>query len=272
MASPRRGRYGLRAVALLYVAILVLLPLGVICGKVIGEGWSAFADAVSSDAAVTAYKLTAEISLIAVVLNTIFGVGLALLLTRYRFRGARVLSVLADLPISVSPIVVGLALVLVYGPINGWFGKGLANAGIDVIYSTPGMVLATTFVALPLVLREVVPVLQEEGTDMEQAARVLGANAWQQFVRITLPTLRPALAYGIVLSLARCLGEFGAVRVVSGSVSGYGQTQTVTLLIEDKYTQLEGGTYQLSLVLVIVTVVAIALASLRRERTPSHEY
>ena len=264
MAS-RRSRYALRTIALAYLGILVLLPLGMIVSKVAGDGWQRFVDAVTSEAALTAYRLTAEVSLIAVVLNTLFGVGLALLLARYRFRGGRLLSTLTDLPVSVSPIVVGLALVLVYGPVDGWFGKSLANAGIHVIYSLPGMALATTFVSLPLVLREVLPVLQEEGTEMEQAAKVLGASAWQQFVRITLPTIRPALAYGVVLSLARSLGEFGAVRVVSGGISGAGQTQTVTLLIEDKYTQLEDGTYQLALVLVAVTIAAIAVTSLRRK-------
>jgi sulfate transport system permease protein len=262
----RRSRYGLRALALLYVGILVVVPLVVIVSKVVGEGGRELWDALSSPSAVTAYRLTIEVSVVAVVLNAVFGVGFGLLLTRYRIPGRRVLSAAADLPIAVSPIVAGLALVLVYGPVDGWFGAGLAGAGIKVIYSLPGMVLATTFVSFPLVLREVVPVLDEAGTDMEQAARVLGASAWQQFVRITLPTIRPALMYGLVLSLARCLGEFGAVRVVSGGISGAGQTQTVTLLIEDKYQQLEGGTYQLALLLVVVTVAAIVVASLRRDR------
>jgi sulfate transport system permease protein len=260
------GRFGLRALALVYVGVLVVVPLVVIVDKVVGAGWSRLADALSSPSAVTAYRLTLEVSLIAIVLNTAFGVGFGLLLTRYRVPGRRLLSAVADLPISVSPIVAGLALVLVYGPINGWFGAGLAGAGIRIIYSLPGMVLATTFVSLPLVLREVIPVLDEAGTDMEQAAEVLGASAWQQFVRITLPTIRPALTYGLVLSLARSLGEFGAVRVVSGGISGAGQTQTVTLLIEDKYQQLEGGTYQLALLLVVVTVAAIVVASWRRDK------
>jgi sulfate transport system permease protein len=264
VASPRRTRYTLRSVAVVYIALLVLAPLVVIIAKVVGDGWTAFADAVSSEAALTAFRLTAEVAGIAVVLNTLFGVGLALLLARHRVPGARLLNAVVDLPISVSPIVVGLALVLVYGPVDGWFGRALADTGIDVIYSTPGMVLATTFVSLPLVLREVLPVLHEEGDEMEQAAKVLGAGALQRFARITLPTIRSALSYGVVLSLARSIGEFGAVRVVSGGISGAGQTQTVTLLIEDKYEQLEGGTYQLALVLVAVTVLAIVIVSLRR--------
>lgn len=261
-----RGRYGLRALALAYVGILVAVPLVVIVARVAGDGWAELVDALSSPAAVTAYRLTIEVSVVAVVLNAVFGVGFAILLTRYRVPGRRLLSAVADLPVSVSPIIAGLALVLVYGPVDGWFGAGLADSGIQVIYALPGMILATTFVSFPLVLREVAPVLQEAGTEMEQAAKVLGASAWQQFVRITLPTIRPALTYGLVLSLARSLGEFGAVRVVSGGISGDGQTQTLTLLIQDKYQQLEGGTYQIALLLVVVTIAAIVAASLRKDK------
>jgi sulfate/thiosulfate transport system permease protein len=157
-----------------------------------------------------------------------------------------------------------VALVLVYGPSSGWFGGTLAAHGIKIIFAVPGMVLATTFVSMPLILREVVPVLQEEGIEQEQAARVLGANAWQRFRRITLPTIRPALAYGIVLGLARSIGEVGAVAVVSGNVSGAGQTQTVPLVISERVQQFEPGSYQLAFVLILVTVAAIVIVSLRR--------
>lgn len=265
MRRSRSGWLGLRALALAYIGVLVMVPLVVIVARVIGDGWTELVDALSSPAAVTAYRLTLEVSVVAVVLNTVFGVGFGILLTRYRVPGRRLLSAAADIPVSVSPIIAGLALVLIYGPVDGWFGAPLAESGIQVIYALPGMILATTFVSFPLVLREVVPVLEEAGTEMEQAAKVLGASAWQQFVRITLPTIRPALAYGLVLSLARSLGEFGAVRVVSGGISGAGQTQTLTLLIQDKYQQLEGGTYQIALLLVVVTVAAIVTASLRRD-------
>jgi len=154
----------------------------------------------------------------------------------------------------------------VYSSTTGWFGKHL---GFQVIYALPGMILATTFVSLPLMLRELVPVLEESGDDMEQAARVLGASGWQQFVRITVPTIRAALAYGVVLTLARSIGEFGAVRIVSGNVQGSGQTQTLPLLVDDKYTNFEPGPYQLSMVLILVTIVAIALTSLRRSKEHS---
>jgi len=271
VGSRRPGRLISRFIALIYVAVLVLVPLIVITWKTVRPGPSAFWSAISSEQAVTAFRLTAEIALAAVALNTVFGVGLALLIARYRFPGRRLLSALADLPISVSPIVVGLALVLVYGPVDGWFGKGLHDAGIDIIFAVPGMILATTFVSLPLILRELVPVLLEAGTEQEQAARVLGANARQRFVRITVPIIRPALMYGIVLSLARSIGEFGAVLVVSGNVSGAGQTQTVPLLVSERVQQLEPGSYQLAFLLIMVTVLAIVLVSLRRERSGSRE-
>jgi sulfate transport system permease protein len=256
----RRARLGLRTIALLYVGILVMVPLLLIFGRTINEGWTAFVDAVTSPDALHAFRLTIEIAVTAVAINTVFGIGMALLLARYRFRGRRVLNVLLDIPVSVSPIVVGLALVLVYGPTQGWFGPQLSDAGIQVIFAMPGMVLATCFVSLPLVVRELVPVLQEEGLDQEIAARSLGANAWQRFVRITLPTVRWALAYGIVLSLARSLGEFGAVRVVSGDVIG--QTQTGTLRVADLAEQNEPGSYQIALVLVLFAIACIVGISL----------
>jgi sulfate transport system permease protein len=265
----RRSRYSLRVVALGYVGVVVMLPLIVICWRVIDQGGAKFWDAISSTQAVQAFKLTAIVSVAAVAINTVFGIGVALLLARYRFPGKRWLSALIDLSISVSPIVVGLALVLVYGPYNGWFGKSLHNSGIDVIYAVPGMILATAFVSLPLVVREVVPVLEDEGIEQEQAARVLGASALQRFRRITLPTIKWALAYGVVLTIARSIGVFGAVKVVSGNISGSGQTQTATLLVDERVEQLEPGAYQVSLVLIAIAVIAIVVVSLIRPKEQS---
>jgi sulfate/thiosulfate transport system permease protein len=259
-------RYALRGAAVAYVAVIVLLPLGIVSWRTLDQGGAAFWAAISSPQAVESFRLTALVAGSAVLLNVVFGVGTALLLTRYHFPGKRALGVLIDLPISVSPIVVGLALVLVYGPVNGWFGEPLHRAGIEVIFAVPGMVLATAFVSLPLVLREVVPVLEEEGLEQEQAARVLGASALQRFRRITLPTVKWALAYGIVLSIARSIGEFGAVKVVSGNVSGAGQTQTATLLVDERVEQLEPGAYQVSMVLIAVAVLAIVVVSLIRPK------
>ena len=266
-ARPRKRRlvkYLLRAVAVGYVAVLVAMPVVVVIWRTIDQGASTFWDAVTAADAVHAYQVTAEVAGLAVLINTVFGVGVALLLARYRFPGRSLLNVLIDVPISISPIIVGLALVLVFGWTTGWFGSALQNAGIQVIFSTPGMVLATAFVCLPLVVREVLPVLEEEGIEQDQAARSLGANAVQRLVRITLPTIRWALAYGVVLSIARALGEFGAVRVVSGDISG--QTQTLTLVVDERAEQFEPGAYQLSMVLIAVSAICIVVISLIRPR------
>jgi sulfate transport system permease protein len=180
---------------------------------------------------VSALRLSAFAAVVATLINTVFGVSVSMLLVRTTFPGQRLLGALLDLPLSVSPIVVGLALVLVYGPLNGWFGPALEATGVHVIYASLGIVLATSFVSLPLVIREVVPVLREVGDEQEQAARSLGASSWQTFWRITLPSIRWAVVYGVVLTLARSLGEFGAVKVVSGNVSG--QTRTAPLAVEE---------------------------------------
>jgi sulfate/thiosulfate transport system permease protein len=276
VAAPRRrprkrgraSRTGLRTIVVLYVGILVAVPLFLVFQRTFADGAGEFWDAVSTPDAVHAFRLTAEIAFIAVVINTVFGIGVSILLARYRFPGRRLFNVLLDIPVSVSPIVVGLALVLVYGPTQGWFGPDLSDAGIQVIFATPGMVLATCFVSLPLVVRELVPVLQEEGLDQEIAARSLGANAWQRFIRITLPTVRWALAYGVVLSLARSIGEFGAVRVVSGDVIG--ETQTGTLRVADLAEQAEPGAYQIALVLVLFAIVCIVGISLLKPSERKH--
>ena len=196
---------------------------------------------------------------------------------RYEFPGKRVLSALIDLPLAVSPVVVGLALLLVYNPRTGWFGPTLAAAGIQVIFASPGMIMATVFVALPLVIREVVPVLEEIGDDQEQAARSLGANAVQTFRRITLPSIKWAVVYGVVLSLARSLGEFGAVKVVSGNIVG--QTQTATLVVEQKYQNFEQATaYSTAFMLAFASVVCIVIVSILRpsqsseSESRSHEH
>jgi sulfate/thiosulfate transport system permease protein len=167
------------------------------------------------------------------------------------------------MPLSVSPIVVGLALVLIYGGRTGWFGPTLERAGFQVIFAIPGIVLATVFVALPLVIREVVPVLEDVGDEQEQAARSLGANAIQTFRRITLPAIKWGVIYGVVLSLARSLGEFGAVKVVSGNVLG--QTRTATLVVEEKYLNFDkGGAYATAFLLVLVSVACIVVVSFVR--------
>ena len=189
---------------------------------------------------------------VAVPLNTIFGVGCALLLVRYRWKGNAVIDAIINLPFAVSPVVIGLALFLLYGT-DGWFGPTLAETGIEVLFSTPGMILASVFVSLPFVVREMVPVLQEIGTEQEQAASTLGANAWQTFWRVTLPAIRWGVAYGVVLTTARVLGEFGAVSVVSGEISG--ETETLPLFVSQQFEQFnQAGAYAASIVLALLAL------------------
>jgi sulfate transport system permease protein len=224
-ASSAGRRLALRFLALGYLALLLLLPVAMIFYRTFEHGLGAVWEAISQPNAQHAFWLSIELVAIAVPLNTVFGIGIALLLERGRFRGRGLLSVLIDLPFAISPIVVGLSLVLVYGH-TGWFGSWLSEHGIEVIFSVPGMVLATAFVSLPFVARETIPVLRELGTDAEQAAATLGASPWQTFRRITLPAIRWGVVYGVVLTTARALGEFGAVSVVSGRIEG----KTLSLL------------------------------------------
>lgn len=258
------ARHALRYTALGYLGVLLILPLGLILERTFAGGVSAVWSALTSPEALHAFQLTAEVAAIAVVANTIFGLGLALLLVRHRFPGKGLLNAAVDLPVAVSPVVVGLALILVYGrfePIGGW----LAGHGIQVIFALPGMVLATIFVSLPLVVREVVPVLQEIGTDQEQAAATLGAAPLQTFWRVTLPAIRWSLAYGIVLTLARSLGEFGAVAVVSGRIVG--QTQTLTLFVQERFESFDTqAAYAASFALAAIAVVVLVFMNRLRPR------
>lgn len=258
-------RWALRLLGVGYVFLLVAWPLGMVTRSAFADGLGSFTKSLADPEVTHALWLTVQVAAAAVVINTVFGITMALLLVRGRFPGRRLLSALVDLPLSVSPVVVGLALVLVYNGRDGWFGPSLESAGFQVIFSYPGMVLATCFVALPLVIREVAPVLQEIGDDQEQAARSLGASGAQTFWRITLPAIRWAVVYGVVLSLARSLGEFGAVKVVSGNVVG--QTQTATLSIETQYQNFQQGeAYATAFVLVLASVLCIVVVSLLRPK------
>ena len=255
----------LRLVVVGYLFMLVIWPTGLVFKRAFANGTEGLRTALQDPDVTHALKLTAEVSLIAVAINLVFGVGMSLLLVRKEFPGKRVLNALIDLPLSVSPVVVGLALVLVYNGNFGWFGPTLENAGVQVIFATPGIVLATTFVALPLVIREVVPVLEDMGDDQEQAASSLGANALQTFWRVTLPGIRWAIVYGVVLSLARSLGEFGAVKIVAGSVIG--ETQTGTMIVQEKYQNFEQDTaYSVSFLLVVAAVLCLVVVALLRPK------
>ena len=245
------SRYALRYGALGYLALLVVLPVGMVFYRTFEKGIGAAWDAVTTPPAQHAFYLTVVITLIAVPLNALFGVLTALLIARGRFPGKRLLNAVIDLPFAVSPVIVGLALILVWGR-NGWFHA------TGIIFAVPGMVLATIFVSLPFVVREVLPVLREEGTEQEQAAATLGAGAWAVFRRITLPTIRWGVAYGVVLTTARAIGEFGAVSVVSGKIAG--QTETLTLYVQDRYQAFdETGAYAAAVVLALIAVATLLL-------------
>jgi sulfate transport system permease protein len=254
------AKYSLRVITLGYLAFLLILPVGLIGWRTFADGLSPVIDALTSDDAVHAFRVTLIVAVWAVLLNTVFGAGAALLLVRGRIPGKRLLSALIDLPLAVSPVIVGLALILVYGsfePIGRWFG----DRGVQIIFAVPGMVLATVFVSLPLVVRAIVPVLQEMGNEQEQAAHTLGAGRWATFWRITIPGIRWALAYGVVLCLARALGEYGAVAVVSGRVVG--QTQTATLFVEERYQNFDTvSAYATATALALIAIVALLIAKL----------
>ena len=265
--SARTSRLGLRTVALGYLAALLVAPVGMVFYRAFEHGFAAAWHAVTTPDALHAFWLTVLMVAIAVPANAVFGVGAALVIVRGRFRGRALLGALIDLPFAVSPVVVGLALILVYGR-DGWLGGWLTDHGIRIIFSTPGIALATIFVSLPFVAREVVPVLREIGTDQEQAAHTLGASGWQTFWRVTLPAIRWGLAYGVILTTARALGEFGAVSVVSGKLAG--QTQTLTLFVEDRFQSFDlTGAYAAAVVLAALAVAVIGvLTLLDRRRAP----
>jgi sulfate transport system permease protein len=261
-------RIGMRVVALGYLAVLLAIPVGLVFYRTFEHGLGAVYDSVTTPAAIHAFWLTLEIAAIAVPLNAAFGVITALALVRGRWHGKAIVEALIDLPFAVSPVVIGLSLILVYGR-SGWLGSWLIDHGIQVIFAVPGMVIATIFVSLPFVVREVAPVLREIGDEQEQAAATLGASARQTFLRVTLPSIRWGIAYGVVLSTARAIGEFGAVSVVSGKIAG--QTETLTLLVDKRFSNFDlAGAYAASALLAVIalaTLLAMTLIKPRKEHT-----
>ena len=247
----RLRRYALRFVGLTYLGVLLAAPVGVVFYRAFENGFGAAWDAVTTPAAKHALLITLIIAAIAVPANTIFGIVCALAIVRHRLPGKNLVNAIVDLPLALSPIVVGLAFLLLFGT-GGW----LAGLPFDVVFALPGMVLATMFVSLPFVVREVVPVLREIGTEQEQAAATLGAGSWQTFRRVTFPAIRWAVAYGVVLTTARCLGEFGAVSVVSGRLIG--KTESLTLHVEERYQSFDYvGAYAASVVLAMLAIATL---------------
>ena len=261
------SRVGLRSIALAYLAVILVGPLVIVFWRTFQDASAAW-DALTTPETIHAFKLTLIITAIAVPVNTVFGIVCALAIVRKRFWGKGLLNAFIDLPLALSPVVVGLSLFLLYGE-DGWFGGWLEERGIDVLFALPSMVIATIFVSLPFVAREVVPTLREIGDEQEQAAHTLGASGWQTFWRITLPSIRWAVIYGVILTTARCLGEYGAVAVVSGRLQG--QTETATLRVQERYEGFDqAGAYAISLVLAIIAVlvlVSMIVIRPREERT-----
>jgi sulfate transport system permease protein len=258
------GRYALRFTALAYLAVLLCVPVGLVFWRTFEHGLGVPWHAVTTPDARHAFWLTILIALIAVPANTVFGVVLALAIVRKPFPGKGLVNAVVDLPLALSPIVVGLSLLLLYGRL-GWFGPALARHGIQIVFALPGMILATIFISLPFVVREVVPVLREIGTEQEQAAATLGASGFQTFRRITLPAIRWAVAYGVVLTTARCLGEFGAVSVVSGRLAG--KTDTLTLYVQAQFENFNvTGAYAASVLLAVIAIATLVAMNVFRPK------
>jgi sulfate transport system permease protein len=256
------ARYLVRYTALTYLALILVAPVGLVFYRAFEHGFGAFWEAISNPTAVHALKLTLEITLITVPLNTAFGIVCGIAIVRHRTPGMGLVNAFVDLPLALSPVVVGLALFLLYGR-DGWFGGWLNDHGVRILFAVPGIVLATLFISLPFVVREVVPVLREIGTDQEEAAATLGASAFTTFRKITFPAIRWAVAYGVVLTTARCLGEFGAVSVVSGGLEG--RTQVLTQYVQASYENFnQTGAYAASVLLAGLAILTLLLMTVMR--------
>jgi len=257
-------RLWLRFVALGYLAAILVGPLAIVFWRTFEDGFQPAWDALTSPETIHALKLTLLITAIAVPINTVFGIVCALAIVRRRFPGKGLLNAFIDLPLALSPVVVGLALFLLYGR-EGWFGGWLEDHGIQVLFALPAMVIATIFVSLPFVAREVVPTLREIGDEQEQAAKTLGASGWQTFWRITLPSIRWAVVYGVILTTARCLGEYGAGAVVSGRIQG--KTETATLRVQERYESFDlAGAYAISIVLALMAIAVLVATTVIRPK------
>jgi sulfate/thiosulfate transport system permease protein len=272
--TARRGttespwvRYTLIALALVFMFLFLVLPLAAVFAEALRKGWDAYWEALQEPDAWSAIRLTLLTAAVAVPLNLIFGVAAAWCIAKYEFRGKSFLTTLVDLPFSVSPVVAGLIYVLVFGA-QGWLGPWLAEHDIKIVFAVPGIILATIFVTFPFIARELIPLMQAQGNDEEQAAIVLGATGWQTFWYVTLPNIKWGLIYGVILCNARAMGEFGAVSVVSGHIRG--QTNTMPLHVEILYNEYQSvaafAVASLLALLALVTLVIKSVAEWRMER------
>ncbi|MDX2272101.1 MAG: sulfate ABC transporter permease subunit CysW [Cyanobacteriota bacterium] len=253
------------SVVVLYLGVLLILPMANVFIQAFSQGIGAFWDNLLERNFLASVRLTLIVALIVVPLNTIFGLCAAWVIARHQFPGRTFLLSLIDLPFSVSPVVAGLMFVLLFGR-NGWLGPWLNSMDIKIIFALPGILLATAFITMPFVAREVIPVLEEAGSDQEEAAQTLGANSWQTFWRVTLPNIRWGLLYGVILTNSRAMGEFGAVAVVSGNIAG--KTQTLPLFVEDAYKQYQTeSAYSAAVLLTLLAVVTLIAKELLERKT-----
>ena len=257
ITEPRPLQWLLIGIALLFLAVMLVIPLAAVFAEALKGGWRLYLASLSDPEALSAVKLTLITAAIVVPVNAVLGVAMAWLLTRFDFRGKQLLTTLLDLPFSVSPVVAGLMFVLLFGAhtaLGGW----LEAQGIQIIFAIPGIILATLFVTFPFVAREIIPLMQAQGDSEEQAALILGASGWQMFWRVTLPNIKWALLYGIILTNARAMGEFGAVSVVSGHIRG--ETNTIPLLVEIFYNEYNFvGAFALSSILALLAIATLAI-------------
>ena len=257
ITEPRPLQWLLIGIALLFLAVMLVIPLTAVFAEALKGGWRLYLASLSDTEALSAIKLTLITAAIVVPVNAVLGVAMAWLLTRFDFRGKQLLTTLLDLPFSVSPVVAGLMFVLLFGAhtaLGGW----LEAHGIQIIFAVPGIILATLFVTFPFVAREIIPLMQAQGDSEEQAALILGANGWQMFWRVTLPNIKWALLYGIILTNARAMGEFGAVSVVSGHIRG--ETNTIPLLVEIFYNEYNFvGAFALSSILALLAIATLVI-------------
>jgi sulfate transport system permease protein len=253
-------RGALIALVMVFMAVLVLLPLAAVFIEALSKGAAAFMDVLAQPETVSAIKLTLLVAIIAVPLNLVFGIAAAWVVSKHRLPGKRWLRSLSDLPFSVSPVVAGLVYVLLFGA-QGWFGPWLSDHGVTIIFAVPGLVLATVFITLPFVARELISLMQAQGSEEEEAARTLGASGWQMFFRVTLPNIRWALLYGVLLCNARAMGEFGAVSVVSGHIRGL--TTTMPLEVEMRYNEYDYmGAFAVASLLGLLALLTLVVKAL----------
>ncbi len=258
--ESRGVRWLLTALALGFMGLFLVLPLAAVFVEALRGGWQAYWDALKEPDALAAIRLTLLTAAIAVPMNLVFGVAAAWCIAKFEFRGKSFLTTLIDLPFSVSPVVAGLIYVLVFGA-QGWLGPWLAEHDIKIVFAVPGIVLATVFVTFPFIARELIPLMQAQGTDEEQAAQVLGASGWQTFWHVTLPNIKWGLVYGVILCNARAMGEFGAVSVVSGHIRG--QTNTMPLHVEILYNEYQGAAaFAVASLLALLAIVTLVLKSI----------